>query len=74
MTKSLDEEGNEINVTVFTSVAISVPYDGGNIFVVQVDLDNSPTNDIRNMSVSFDGARITKGDVENLNGGSKLYC
>ena len=71
MTKNLDSDGNEINATVFTSVAFSVPYDGGN-FVVQVDLDNSPTNDIRNMSVSFDGARITEGDVANLNGGGKL--
>ena len=71
MTKSLDDAGNELNTTVFTSVAFSIPYETGSM-VVQVDLDNSETNDFNNMSVSIDGTRFNSMQVASVNGGSKL--
>ena len=71
MTKSLDDAGNELNTTVFTSVAFSIPYETGSM-VVQVDLDNSENNDFKNMSVSIDGARFDSMQAANLNAGCKL--
>ena len=71
MTKTLDDAGNELNATVFTSVAFSLPYEGGSM-VVQVDLDNSEGNDFNNMSVSIDGTRFNSMQVASLNGGSEL--
>ena len=74
MTRSLNETGSPLNASVFTSFAATIPAVlGAPSQTFQINLDNSGSADVNNLTVLVNGTRLSASDSNNIAAGGNYF-